>query len=240
MADAYTLTLIRHEEIAQGTMAFYFQRPEGFLFKAGQNGDFTLLDPRHTDAEGNKRTFSFASAPSENNLMIATRIRESAFKQTLKALPVGASLSMEGPYGSFMLHNDSSRPAVFLIGGIGITPIRSMLVEAAAHQSPHTLYLFYSNRRPEDAPFLDELVELQEKNSRYMCIPTMTAQEQSDRPWSGETGPITYDMITHYVKQGQPIFYLAGPEKMVAAMRTLLNSAGINDDDIRAEEFPGY
>ncbi|MEK7236600.1 MAG: FAD-dependent oxidoreductase [Nitrospirota bacterium] len=156
-----TVKLIRREEVAEGTMAFRFEKPAHFVFTPGQFVDMTLVDPPETDAEGNERAFSIASAPHEDMLMVATRMRDTAFKRVLRSMPLGATVQMEGPFGNFVLHADPVRPAVFLAGGIGITPFRSMVLHAVAQKLPHRLFLFYSNRRPEDAPFLDELQALQ-------------------------------------------------------------------------------
>ena len=95
--------LIGREEVADGTMAFHFEKPAGFLFKAGQFADFTLIDPPETDAEGNIRGFSLASAPYEKDLEIATRMRDTAFKRVMKRLPYGTQLKLDAPYGSFTL-----------------------------------------------------------------------------------------------------------------------------------------
>src|ERR1043165_1137803 len=124
------------EEVAQGTMAFHFEKPAGWTFKAGQFIDITLLDPAETDSEGNTRGFSIASAPFENTLMIATRMRDTAFKRVLKTLPLGSEVKIEGPFGDLRLHNNRVRPAVVLSGGIGITPFRSILMQAAREQRP--------------------------------------------------------------------------------------------------------
>lgn len=86
----------------------------------------TLLDPAETDSEGNTRAFSIASAPQEDTLMIATRMRDTAFKRSLKAMPAGTAVKIEGPFGNLTLHNNAARAAVLLAGGIGITPFRSM------------------------------------------------------------------------------------------------------------------
>src|SRR5215475_2070492 len=112
-------------ELAKGTMGFYFDRPAGFQFRAGQFGEWTLIDPPETDAEGNFRTFTIASAPAEEDLMIATRMRDSAFKRVLRSAPTGIEVELDGPFGSMVLHGDHRQPAVFLAGGIGITPFRS-------------------------------------------------------------------------------------------------------------------
>lgn len=117
----YKIRLIKKETIANGTVAFHFEKPVGFTYQAGQYADFTLINPPETDSEGTKRTFSLASAPFETDLMIATRMRDTAFKRTLKSLPLGSELELEGPYGSFIFPKDLSTPAVFLTGGIGST-----------------------------------------------------------------------------------------------------------------------
>lgn len=233
--------LIEKRQIAEGTMEFTWERPEGFTYQAGQTMDLTLIDPPETDAEGNSRTFSLVSAPHEPVLKTATRMRDTAFKRTLKAMEPGTELSMEGPFGSFILHENTARPAVFLSGGIGITPMHSILSDAAHRHLPHKLFLFYSNRRPEDTAFLDELQEFAKENSNFTLVATMTNMEQSQQAWDGERGYINADMIAKYVPaDSQPIYYLSGPETMVTAMRTMLNSMKISNDDIKFEEFAGY
>lgn len=237
----YKVRLIDRKEVAESTMAFYLDKPFNFEFKAGQFIDVTLIDPLETDAEGNTRTLSIASAPHEPYLMVATRMRDTAFKRVIKDLPLGSELEIDGPFGSFTLHNDSSRPAVFLIGGIGITPVRSILLDATERKLSHRLYLFYSNRRPEDAAFLYELINLEKENLNYKFIGTMTEMEKSQRIWNGETGYINKEMISRYVHDlMSAIYYLAGPPAMVSAMRKLLNEIYIDDDNIKTEEFSGY
>ena len=237
----YKTTLQRKEEIANGTMAFQFEKPGGFAFKAGQFGDFTLIDPVETDAEGNTRGFSLASAPYEDTLMFATRMRDTAFKRVLKTMEIGTEVSLDAPYGSFTLHNNPRIPAVFLTGGIGVTPDRSIVLQAAHDNLPHKIFLFYSNHRPEEGAFLDELMKAQEKNPNYTFIGTMTEMEKSDRKWNGETGYINKAMLEKYVGDlTLPIYYVAGPASMVMAIRKTLNEAGVDDDNIRTEEFSGY
>lgn len=237
----YTTHLLGRQEVAEGTMEFVLEKPAGFNFKAGQNADYTLLNPPETDAEGNKRTFSFVSPPSADRLVWATRMRDSAFKRVMKTLPIGTELQLDGPYGDMTLHNNAERPAVFLAGGIGITPFRSMVVDAAQRKLPHKIFLFYSNRRPEDAAFLRELMDLQHQNPHYTFVGTMTQMEKSSQPWQGERGYINKEMLVKFVGNlSGPVYYIAGPPSLVAAMRKMLNEAGVNDDDIRTEEFPGY
>ncbi len=240
MAD-YNVKLKRRQEIASGTMAFYFEKPSGFTFKAGQTGDFTINNPPETDAEGNTRTFSLASAPYEDDLMIATRMRDTAFKRVLKTMELGTALTMDAPYGSLTLHNDARIPAAFLTGGIGVTPVRSIVLQAAHDKLPHKIFLFDSNRRPEDAAFLDDLTEARNVNPNFTLVGTMTEMEKSAEKWSGATGYVSKELIMKSIPDlDRPIYYISGPRSMVAAMRTLLNESGVDDDKIRTEEFSGY
>ena len=237
----YTVSLKHRREVAEGTTAFLFEKPDGLSFKAGQYLNFTLLDPPETDAEGNTRTFSIASAPDEEELMMATRMRDTAFKRVLKTMPLGAQVEIEGPYGNFTLHKNAARPAVFLTGGIGITPYRSIIRDAGRKKLPHRLLLFYSNRRPEDGAFLEELQQAERDNPNYQFVGTMTDMANSKRPWQGKTGYINRDMLAQSISDlTTPICYIAGPPGMVTAMRKMLADADINDDSIRTEEFNGY
>ena len=239
--SAHTAPLTKREEIAEGTMAFHFAKPADFQFRAGQSIDLTLLNPPETDAEGNSRAFSIASAPFDSDLMIATRMRDTAFKRVLRNASPGLQVKIDGPSGSFVLHGKSEKPAVFLAGGIGITPFLSIIRQAVHDQSPHHMYLFYSNRRPEDAAFLDLLSEATKRNANFHLIATMTEMDKSHREWKGETGLINKDMLTKHLPSLQgPNYYLAGPPAMVAAMRRMLIEAGVDKDDIRTEKFSGY
>ncbi len=233
--------LTRREDVADGTMAFHFEKPEGFLYKAGQFADWTLIDPPETDAEGDTRGFSLTSAPYEKDLRIATRMRDTAFKRVLRHLPDGTQLKLDAPYGSFTLHNNPAIPAVFLTGGIGITPVRSMVLEATDKASSRRIALFYSNRGPEDAAFLDALRQVATQNAHFTFVPTMTKMEHAREPWTGETGYVTKAMLGRYLDDlTVPIYYCSGPATLVSAMRKLLNDAGVDDDNIRTEEFTGY
>ena len=120
-----TSKLLSRHEVAKDTMAFRFERPSNLAFKAGQYLDMTLFDPPETDSEGNVRSFSIASGPYEETLMVATRMRDTAFKRVLKTMPLGTAVKIEGPSGNLTLHNNVRKAAVFLAGGIGITPFRS-------------------------------------------------------------------------------------------------------------------
>lgn len=238
---AYTARLKDRQQIAEGTMAYYFEKPAGFVFAGGQSIDLTLISPPETDAEGNKRSFSIASAPYEPWIMVATRQRDTAFKRVLRSMPLGAELNVEGPLGSMTLHRKVIRPAIIIAGGIGITPFRSMLLQNAQAGTGHHLFLFYSNRRPEDAAFLGELQELAKRNSNFVFIPTMTDLSKSKIAWTGERGYINKEMLTKFVDNlSEPVYYTAGPPSLVATVKEILSEIGVDEDDINCEDFVGY
>jgi ferredoxin-NADP reductase len=221
-------------------MAFYFEKPEKFVSTAGQYCDFTLINPKDNDDEGTVRSFTLASAPCEDSLFIATRIRDTAFKRVLKSLDSGSSITIEGPYGELVL-GDEDVPAVFLTGGIGITPVRSMVQQALFEKNPRRLVAFYSNRKPKDAPFLDELTRTAEKYPTFTLVPTMTATKSIDNPWTGESGHISADLLRRHLEDvTTPTYYLSGPPALVASLQNLLKDLGVKEANIHAEDFLGY
>jgi ferredoxin-NADP reductase len=223
-------------------MAFQFEKPASWTYKAGQFVDITLLNPPETDAEGNTRGFSISSAPEEPTIMVTTRLRDTAFRRVLRKMPLKSEVRIEGPFGNLTLHKDATRPAVMLAGGIGITPFRSMIVNATKEKLAHHIFLFYSNRRPEDTAFLQEFQTLETQNPNFNLIATMTEVEKSSL-WKGEVGMIDHKMLDRHLKAwywARPIFYIAGPPQMVRDLQTMLTKAGVDSDDIRTEEFSGY
>lgn len=237
----YMIKLKNRFLVAEKTLALQFEKPTGFVFKPGQYIDLTLLNPSETDEEGNVRTFSIASGLHEDFLMVTTRLRESAFKRQLPDLTLGTEVKIEGPGGSFTLHNNPARAALFLVGGIGITPVRSILLRAAKEKLPHRIVVLYANHRPEDTAFLDELTALQKENPNYTLIPTMNNMADSNRAWEGETERIGPELLKkHLGGLTSPIYYVVGPPGMVNGVHAMLNQIGIDDDDIRSEDFGGY
>jgi ferredoxin-NADP reductase len=232
--------LTKREDLARQTQAFHFEKPAGFVFKPGQFVDMTLVDPPKTDEKGNKRSFSIACEPSAETLMIATRIRDSAFKRALATLPLGIELELEGPYGAFVLPEVVPSNLVFIAGGIGITPFVSMLRHAGNEGAIDNWSLFYSNRERQDAAFVEELTRLQAECTGFNFVPTLTAH-QSEEAWQGEVGRIDEAMLRrHLAAPADATYYIAGPTEMVIATRQLLTGMGVDRKAIRFEVFLGY
>lgn len=237
----HIIKYLKTENLANETAAFYFEKPFGFVYRAGQFGDFTIINPIETDAEGNTRTFSLVSSPEENYITIATRMRDTAFKRNLKKFTPGTEIIFDAPMGIFTLDKNPERPAIFLAGGIGITPFRSIISDATEKKLEQKIYLFYSNKKPEDAPYLEELNSLEKLNPNFKMIAVMTQTVSSQTEWKGETGHINIELLNKYTANIiNPIYYLAGPIGMVQALHKMLEDSGIAKRDIKIEEFTGY
>jgi NAD(P)H-flavin reductase len=133
---AYQSLLIGRTEVAQDTMAFRFEKPRSFLFKPGQYIDLILLGSEPGHSNGLTHTFSIASSPSAEELVVATRMRDTVFKRALSVLPIGAEVRVDGPMGSFALHNNTARSAVLLAGGIGIAPFLKYSFSRCSGEAP--------------------------------------------------------------------------------------------------------
>lgn len=234
----YTLMLTDKKEVARSTFVYYFEKPSGFNFVPGQYGGFTLMEPTHTDDKGITRRFSLLSTPHDNHIALATRLQPSAYKKSLHALSIGKPIKFAGPSGNFTLHTDQQIPAVFIAGGIGITPFYSMIRHTQQMATPRELTLFYGNQRREDAAFLVELEEMSHHMPHFHFVPTLA---EPDPDWQGATGFINHALIKKHVHDlSKPVFYICGSPAMVAALRETLDELGINADRISVEDFPGY
>lgn len=239
----YHTSIISREIIAKGTMLFTIKKSENFTFKAGQHLNIEIFNPPTIDNKGTIRPFSIASAPHEHVLTVATRISDSAFKKYISTTSLPVAVDIEGPLGSFTLHKDITKPAVFLAGGIGITPFRSIIQSALNEGVARQLTLLYSNRTPNDAPFLTEFEMLARKNKIFTFIPTMSdiTTHQQEEVWRGATGYIDWALINKNIQDpSNAVFYVAGPPGFVKAMFNMLLAKKVSNDAIRSEEFSGY
>jgi ferredoxin-NADP reductase len=239
--SAYKVKLLSKQEVATGTIEFRFSKPEGFSYKPGQSVDLFLINPPETDAEGNKRAYSLSSSPFEEFLSITTRIRDTAFKRVLNALEMGAELDMDGPFGDMTLVSDATKPIIIFAGGIGITPFYSMVKQMAKDGLTHNIYLFYSNRTPQDGAYIKELSQIALEHTNLTFVPTITENTVPETEWADSRGYITKELVNQFITQTNDAWgYMAGPPAFTAAMRDIFHNLGVVDDYIKSEEFTGY
>ncbi len=229
----YILTLQDKYETAINTPVFIFNKPKNFSFAAGQFCVLRLNDMSVTDARGNARPLSIASAPSQDKLEFSWRMSQSAFKVSAQELSIGDSVTIKGPCGNFALSNDSNIPVVFLVGGIGITPVRSMLLEDQIKGVNRSTTVIYSNRTPQDAPFFDEINDL-DKHKNVSIIHTVTNADYT--PWDGERGYITSEMIQKSSNWKESHYYIIGTGGFVSAMADILTEI-VPSDQVHIDNF---
>jgi ferredoxin-NADP reductase/nitrite reductase/ring-hydroxylating ferredoxin subunit len=214
-------------------------------------GQFAFFDIGgvYDDPKGPIRHFTISSSPTENFIMFSTRIRDSPYKKRLSTLEEGANVKVRGPEGQFVLHQDYSKAAVFLSGGIGVTPFRSMIKYATDEQLPLKITMFDSNRNRDSILFKKEFDEWANKNKNLKIIYTISEDEQQQssstaNDWKGEHGRIDKAMILKYLDNNilnNSIFYICGPPSMLKAMQSLLqDNLEIPRERIKVEEFTGY
>lgn len=234
----YTIKLLGRETIADKTLKLTFSKPEGFQFIAGQYGGFTLINPEHKDDNGINRRFSILNSPDDETIEIVTRIQQSAYKRNLETMPIGSEIKFAGPSGNFVLHDDHTKPAVMIAGGIGIAPFYSMISYALKNIPDQKMILLYGNTTLANSALLDELQQLAKQHEQLKMILTLT---EPPADWNGQVGYITDDMIIkHTPDMDHSIFYVCGSLAMVTALQETLMELDIGDDRIRVEDFPGY
>jgi ferredoxin-NADP reductase len=220
------------------TLAMWFDyKDSGFTFEPGQYAKITLLEPIHIDEEGNSRLFSMASSPwNKETLMFTTRALDSAFNKNILELPLGSKASISEPGGNTVLHKDSSVPAVFIIGGIGITPVRCMVEYATESKLPYEMHLFYSNPVAKTMAFFDDFLKWEKENPHFKFHPTI--DDKNDENWKFDFGYINEEMLKKHIKDfSKPVYYLVGPQVMVDTMNDVLLKNRVSPDRIKLERF---
>jgi ferredoxin-NADP reductase len=228
------------QEVAQGTLLVTFDLlGDQVDFTPGQYFFVTLPDVGHQDERGLRRHITVVTSPNEKGVLgFATRMRDSAFKRSLAELPIGTEVEVEPPKGSFALPDDTSRPLVFVAGGIGITVFRSMLRYIREGRLPYRVTLIYSNRDRQSAAFLDELRELEHALPDFRLILTMT----QDPGWQGEKRKIDAQFFRDYLGEtlNAYTFLVAGPPAMAEGVQKALEAAGVREENVIAERYSGY
>ncbi len=215
-------------------------------------GQFAFFDIGgvNNDPKGPIRHFTISSSPTEDFIMFTTSMRDSPYKKRLSTLEDGAKVKVRGPEGQFVLHDDYSKPAVFLSGGIGVTPFRSMMKYTTDKQIPLKIVMFDSNRDLENILFKKEFDDWTTLNKNLKIIYTVSEDKQGEdqstvrNGWKGEYGRINKAMILKYLDStllNNSIFYICGPPNMLKAMQSLLQKElKISKEKIKMEEFTGY
>lgn len=234
--------------IAEGTLMFRIDLSVGDVlnFRAGQYAYLEWIAPPLTDEKGNGRNFSIASPPSELPVLsFATRATGSAFKKCLGIAQKGAPVRVSGPYGSFVLpENLGEHPDkifVFVAGGIGITPIRSILLSRHPGIRSVRLFLFTINRTAESSPFHEEFADLARKTPNLHFAPYVTDPSVVLPEGAKKGRPSPQDILRLIGKDApRAEFFIAGTPQLVGAFQSRLIAAGVVPEAVHADPFFGY
>ena len=227
-------TLVEKKDEAPKTKSFFWKPDTTFNFEPGQYLYYTLPKLAYPDPRGAVLDFTIASSPTEELIQLTTRIRKSGFKKTLDELPVGSEVEAEGPNGSFYLDSKTSGSQVFIAGGIGITPFRSMIKYNVDNNLKIPMDLIYSNS-DENFVFKKEFDNWQ-KDSDFIKI------YYHDSSKLGHLGrqKISNVIRKWNVEDKKPTFWLAGPPNFVDSMELILEKTKIPDERIKSDKFIGY
>ena len=214
---------------AGDAQSFVFTTSEPVMWQPGQYTHF-FLKHDNADDRGDERWFTVSSAPSEGMVMITTRINHehsSTFKQQLVALKPGDHIEADTPEGDFVV-DDPARQMIFVAGGIGVTPYRSILKEAdATGQKLHVTLLYAS--RDENIVFKEELDEFASRNPNlvidYILPPRILNAELLKQAIAAVENPLVY---------------LSGPEPMIEDLEEIVQGFGLSSENIKTDFFPGY
>ncbi len=229
-------------------MSFKFSRSDEYNHLNYRAGQYLILDVgTKEDPKGPMRSFTMASSPTENAIQITTRIRDTPFKEKLANLAIESTAKITSPLGEFVLPEDRSIPIVFLSGGIGVTPFRSMIKYATDNHVPSKITMFDSNRNVENTLFKEEFDDCLNHNNNLKIVYTITEEKEKSNnaeEWKGERGYINEEMLTKYLTRNEldnSIFYICGPPGMLNAMQKMLeDDLHIPKQRIKIEEFTGY
>jgi len=223
---AMGIELIEKEHLIDNIWAFHFQPTTSLTWTAGQ---FIRIEVPHDnpDAEGTKRWFTISSAPYEGIVQITTRVTGSTFKQALVALPIGERLPLiEKPDGDFVWE-DSDKPLVFVAGGIGVTPFRSILRQRAHDGLPLNVTVVYGNRT-------DEIVFKNEFEDYAAADPRLNIKYVTGEPLAVEK------LMELVPNLNDSLVYVSGPEPLVEALHEQLKANGLPEEQFKGDFFPNY
>ncbi len=214
--------------------SFRFKRPGGFDYDPGQFFFVTIL----IEGEKSKKHFTISSSPTEKEFIEFTkRITEHEFSAALDKLKIGDWVQIDGPYGDFTFKGEYPRVGL-VTGGIGITPLRSMIKYCTDKRIKSRVTLLYGNRSEENIVFKEELDRLEKENGNLRIIHTLSHPGEQ---WKGRQGHIDIQMVREEIPDyDEHVFYVCGPPFLVTDCVSVLKTLKIPDDKINKEDFPGY
>ncbi len=234
------LTLKETKVAGAGIYDFVFEPDRTFPYKPGQYMEWTLGHEK-PDNRGNRRYLTIASSPTETDIRMGVKFydKPSTFKTKLKSMKVGDTLTAAQLAGDFVLPEDATKKLVFVAGGIGVTPFRSMLKYLVDRDEKRSVAVLYSCQTTDEIAYQD-IMDQAEKQLGANIIITLTNKEKCPPNWKGCVGYVSAQMITEKIPDyKERTFYISGPHVMVSATEKILKGLGIPSSQIKTDFFPG-
>lgn len=229
--EKISLKFERKEQVAKNTFAFWWEPLKKINWQPGQFLEWSIPHP-HPDSRGVRRWFTIASSPTEEKVLLTTKLYEksSSFKSTLLNLKPGYEITVSEPDGDFVLPKDTTRKCLFIAGGTGITPFRSMVKYLLDSNQSQPIIMLYSVKTAEEVAFKEVWTEA---NKKFGLKPIFVITDQ--------TGFITPEVIKKEAPDWQErLFYVSGPEPMVESFEKMLSDMDVRRENLKRDYFPGY
>jgi ferredoxin-NADP reductase/Na+-translocating ferredoxin:NAD+ oxidoreductase RnfD subunit len=237
----YLLSLQNRIEVGKSIHDFIFVPDRAVRFRPGQYMEWTLAHA-HSDDRGNRRYFTLASSPTEKEVHLGIRFNDpsSSFKKKMLELPQGGTMIAGQLAGEFTLPKDPNKKLVFIAGGIGITPFRSMVKYLVDRGEKRLVTLFYSNRTVSEIAYKDIFDEAERKLG-MRTIYAITDPGETLPEGNGYRGRIDAALIQRVVPDyRERMFYVSGTHAMVTAFKKTLHDLGVHRSQIKTDFFPGF
>jgi ferredoxin-NADP reductase/Na+-translocating ferredoxin:NAD+ oxidoreductase RnfD subunit len=234
------LTLKSKRQLSSDTYLFAFNQRKDFKFIPGQYMEWTLPH-KYVDDRGNRRYFSISSSPTENEIAMTVKFYNpsSSYKKELVNLSLGNKIIAAQVAGDFVLPKNLKQPLVFIAGGVGIAPFRSMIQYIFDKNLSVDIILLFTNRTVNDILFSETFERAGANGVR--TIYNLTDLQNLPQNWGGSSGYITDKKIMELIPDYKNrVYYLSGPQLMVQNFDQALKTAGINQERIKMDFFPGY
>lgn len=239
--EKFILTLKEKIKIAADAYDFIFTIDRPFRFAPGQYMEWTLAHGK-TDSRGNRRYFTLASSPAEKDIRIGVKFYEpsSSYKKSLLSMDNKTKIVASQLAGDFTLANDIHEKCVFIAGGIGITPFRSMIQDMIDTNQNRDFVLLYANKKKDEISYQDVFAKAHQLfGSRIRYTLTDSASVPPD--WNGLIGRIDEKMVKSEVPDWQVrTFYISGTNSMVTSTHEMLLGIGVPNKNIKTDFFPGF
>lgn len=234
----YVLTLVARRKLADGIYEFVFRPDRVLAHEPGQYIEWTLGKNVPFDNRGNRRYFTIASAPEDDNVSLGVRFypSPSGFKRGLANMKAGDTIHVGSLAGDFTLPKDTSKKLAFIAGGIGVTPFASMARHMISAQDARDAVLLYSSKSANEIAYQGDFAQAAAHGLRTVY----TLSDDVPQLPGARQGVITPQMIAEEVPDyKERTFYVSGPPGMVSAMRKNLRALGVSRFNIKTDYFPG-